>query len=58
MTNREFIEKLSEFDPDLEVKIVDGFKTLFYSTNRIGFSVFEEDDGTEVLDIEIGGCDE
>ena len=48
----ELINKLSEFDPDAEVLITDGFKCLCYSGNY-SINLFENS-----VDIGIGGCED
>lgn len=56
MKVKELIEKLKEFDPELEVTISDGYRCHFYHTKGIEIQVFEWD-GVKDLDIGIGGCD-
>jgi hypothetical protein len=56
MKVRELIEKLKEFDPELEVIITDGYECRTYHTKGIEIQVFEWD-GKKDLDIGIGGCE-
>jgi len=51
MKVKEFIDALSEFNPDMEVIISDGTDFHFYHTNAISFSNWEGD-----AEIGIGGC--
>ena len=58
MTVSELIAKLQEFPPECEVVITDGHRYHFYRGDfEIG--LFEEEpDGSQVVDIGIGGYDE
>lgn len=53
MNVREVIEKLNQFDPDMEVIISDGYNYKFYNMNG---AVIQEFEGK--VDIGIGGCEE
>jgi hypothetical protein len=57
MTVAEMIQKLQEYPQDLEVKITDGFRYQFYEGD-FEFQLFEDVDGTQMVDIGIGGFDE
>ena len=50
MTNREFIQQLQEFSPDLEIVITDWYECKCYHTNGISITIFENQ-----IDIGIGG---
>lgn len=55
MKVKELIEKLQQFNPELEVVITDGYECLVYHTKGIEIKEFEWD-GTVDVDIGIGGC--
>lgn len=55
MKIKELIEKLKQFDPELEVVITDGYECRVYHTKKIEIQVFEFN-GKRDLDIGIGGC--
>ena len=58
MKVKKLIEKLQEFDDELEVTITDGFAGLCYHTNNIDIQLFEEDGNSNcemTVDIGIGG---
>jgi hypothetical protein len=57
MTVAEMIQKLQEYPQDLEVKITDGFRYQFYEGD-FEFHLFEDVDGTQMVDIGVGGFDE
>lgn len=57
MTVTEMIQKLQEYPQDLEVKITDGFRYQFYEGD-FEFQLFEDVDGTQMVDIGVGGFDE
>lgn len=54
MQVKDLVEKLSKFDPELEVSISDGYDCSFYHTKNIEISLFE-DNGITTVDIGIGG---
>lgn len=54
MTTAEMIAKLMLYPPDTEVKITDGFNYRFYEGN-FEFQLFQDTDGSEYVDIGIGG---
>ena len=56
MLVKELIEKLKEFDGDLEVSITDGYNWTGYHTDNIEIALFEESDCKTLVDIGIGGC--
>jgi hypothetical protein len=49
------IEILQSFPPDLEVMVTDGFNLQFYAGDY-EIQLFEELDGTKIVDIGVGGC--
>lgn len=53
MKVKEVIQKLKQFDPEMEVIISDGYGFHFYNTNG---AVIQEFEGQ--VDIGIGGCEE
>jgi hypothetical protein len=57
MTVAEMIQKLQEYPQDLEVKITDGFRFQLYKGD-FESQLFEDVDGTQMVDIGIGGFDE
>ena len=59
MTVAELIAKLQEFPQDMEVEITDGFKWHIYKGD-FPIQIFEDVDGTKVVDIGVGGfnCEE
>ena len=58
MTGKEIINELMKYPLDLEVTITDGFDCNCYHTRGAEFQIFKQDDGTEVIDIGIGGLRE
>ena len=59
MKVKELINKLHEFNPELEVTITDGYECRFYHTKWIQIDVFKNEVGEpDVVDIGIGGCKE
>ena len=57
MTVAEMIQKLQEYPQNLEVKITDGFRYHFYEGD-FEFQLYEDVDGTQMVDIGVGGYDE
>lgn len=57
MTTAEMIAKLMLYPPDAEVKITDGFDCRSYEGN-FEFQLFQDTDGSEFVDIGIGGLDD
>lgn len=57
MTVAEMVETLLQYRQDLEVKITDGFRYQFYE-GKFDIALFEDVDGTQMVDIGIGGLDE
>lgn len=57
MTVEELIKSLKAFPPTWEVVITDGHKCNCYR-GKYEILPFEDDDGTMVVDIGIGGLDE
>ena len=55
MTVAEMIEKLQKFPQDLEVVITDGFRGEFFEGD-FEVQLFDDLDGTQLVDIGIGGC--
>jgi hypothetical protein len=56
MKIKQLIEKLSKFDPNLEVEITDGYEYVVYSTKNISIKEFHGEEGNKtVVDIGIGG---
>ena len=53
----ELIAKLQEFPPECEVVITDGYRYHFYKGD-FEVRLFEDMDGSQVVDIGIGGFDE
>lgn len=58
MKVNEFIEKLKQFDPELEVTITDGLEGKGYHTKGCYISLFEDSNGVKTVDIGIGGLNE
>lgn len=56
MTVADLIQKLQQQPQDLEVKITDGFRYLFYEGD-FEVKLFEDVDGTQSVEIGIGGFD-
>lgn len=52
----DLIRELSEFDPDLEVTITDGYRFNFYNTKALAIVDLEIEPGLRVLDIGVGDC--
>ena len=55
MLVKDLIEKLSQYDPELEVLVTDGYDGNFY---RGEYSVTLFKDDCEYVDIGVGGCRE
>ena len=54
MLVKEMIEKLQQFDPELELTISDGFEVMFYGGD-FSVELFEAPGCEPVVDIGIGG---
>ena len=56
MKIKEMIEKLKEYDPELEVTITDGFECRSFRGD-FEFSLYKIDENIKELDIGIGGLE-
>lgn len=56
MKVKELIQKLSEFDQNLEVTISDGYGFHFYHTKKLVMAPIELDNDRTVLDMGVGAC--
>lgn len=57
MTVKEFIDKLSKFDPEAPIIFSDGYKYRFYDSRLGEVPVVEFLDGADVLCVDIGLAD-
>lgn len=55
MRVRDLIEKLQQFDPELEVTITDGYEAVCYHTKGSEIKTFQFPDEPDVVDIGVGG---